>query len=341
LALYEGLKQGRFVSPAAEGRPLTRRPLERPRPMQATRSGAFKTLRAQVQGGGTPGASWVDRLFGSGSEKTIGNAGGSLMQRFHSKRAVAAPAKKEARPVTVARMQVVGAGDSEIPHGRRGLGRALFLVLALAGVAAALRPWQKSGMVKADWSALFRLPASENSGGPDKESARVLAQEKSQQAEDSAKLAALPLQAGTGRALGLWQDAGGRWWRVDAQGALAPCTDPSGEDNLGLPELHGVGAHAEAYRGGRRLILDLPPGRLGQLLPLQASVASEVRSVVLDDPAQPVLITLAAVRCLMGDGDWVGRQRHLALVLADLAARRRGASQVDLRFDGTAVVRPR
>jgi len=201
---------------------------------------------------------------------------------------------------------------------------------------AALRPWQKAGVLKADWSALFRVPDAAGASGADQQSAAAA----KEAAEDAAKLEALPFQAGTGTPLGLWRDSAGRWWRVDGDCALAPCAHPEAAENLGLPEIRGAAAFPEEYRGGRRLLLKLPPGRLAELLPLQADMASEVQAIDVQDPAQPVLLTLDGVRCLMGDTDWNGRQKHLALVLADLAVRRRRAVQVDLRFEGTAVVRP-
>jgi hypothetical protein len=230
-------------------------------------------------------------------------------------------------------MQAIGAGESHLPRGRKGLGRALLIAGGLAWAALALRPWQKAGALRADWSALFSVPAQET---PDQKDARDAAQK----AKDAAALNALPLQAATGRPVGLWRDGAGRWWRVASDGALAPCDAPLAAENLGLPEIRGVAARAEAAGGGRRMVLDLPNGRLGELLPLDPDVGSEVSAVQLEDPSQPVLLTHDGVRCLMGDGDWEDRQRRLALVLADLAARRRRVGEIDLRYDSTAVVRP-
>lgn len=339
MALYEGLKQGRSIEPAPEA------PVRRPQAAAYVRPRApepapWRSLRAQVNKEPDSGVSFMDRFLGAGSGKTLEKAGGALLGGLRRDAPAPAPAAPKDRSAAIRsepRMQVVGAGEAQPPQGRKGIGRAFLIVLAMAFACAALRPWQKAGLLKADWSALFKVPAAQDEG---QAAAQALALDKRQDAEDAAKLAALPLQAGTGKALGLWRDSAGRWWRVDGQGALAPCLDPSASENLGLPEIRGVAAHAEAYRGGRRLLLGLPAGMLAGLLPLRASVASEVQAVVLEDPAQPVLLTLDGARCLMGSGDWGEHQRQLALVLADLAARRRRASQIDLRFDGTAVVRP-
>ncbi|HTB23238.1 MAG TPA: cell division protein FtsQ/DivIB [bacterium] len=334
MALYEGLNRGA----ANQAPPRENRRMERP-----AAAPAFKSLRvevrARVREQAAPGAPFMDRFLGAGSAGALRRAGGALWGSGEEDRPAKAkspaPRVRENARISEPRMQVVGAGESHLPQGRRGLGRAFLVVLSLAGATAALRPWQKAGLLKTDLSAMFQVPGSQDASAAAKTAALD-----SQAAADAAKLAALPLQAGTGKALALWQDGEGRWWRVDDAGALAPCADPSSAENLGLPEISGVAAHNDAYRGGRRLLLNLPPGRLSQLLPLRTAMASEVRTLDLSDPAQPVLLTLDGVRCLMGDADWVQRQEHLALVLADLAARRRRAGQIDLRFEGTAVVRP-
>jgi hypothetical protein len=349
LALYEGLKQGRSVEAVAPSREAVRRPMESVRrPAEAVRvaerpaeAPAWKSLRAQTREERRPSAPFMDRFLGAGSAQILRSSaaalfGGPPKPRRQAPAAAAPAPRREARGLSEPRMQVVGGGESEAPHGRRGLGRGFLAVLALSGTMAALRPWQKAGVLKADWSALFQVPEAAGASGTAQQSAAAA----KAAAEDAAKLAALPFQAGTGVPLGLWRDSSGRWWRVDGEGALAPCVDPEAAENLGLPEIRGAAAHAEEYRGGRRLLLNLPPGRLAELLPLQSCMASEVQAVDVQDPAQPVLLTLDGVRCLMGDTDWSGRQKHLALVLADLAVRRRRAAQVDLRFEGTAVVRP-
>jgi hypothetical protein len=337
VALYEGLNRGAATQgarPLAQDNRRIARPAAEP---------AFKSLRvqvrAQVRDHAPQGAPFMDRFLGAGSAGALRRAGGALWgsgeEDAPPKAKAPAPRIRESAKMSEPRMQVVGAGENHLPQGRRGLGRAVLVVLSLAAAMAALRPWQKAGLLKADLSAMFQVPGAQAAGDAAKTAAV-----NGQTAEDAAKLAALPLQAGTGKPLGLWQDGEGRWWRVDGAGALAPCEDPSAADNLGLPEISGVAAHNDAYRGGRRMLLTLPPGRLSQLLPLRPSVASEVRTLDVSDPSQPVLLTLDGVRCLMGDSDWPQRQEHLALVLADLAARRRRAGQIDLRFEGTAVVRP-
>jgi len=324
MALYEGLNRG---------------------PAQAGEPSDFRTLRARMAKEG-PAAPMLDRIMGAGAGHTLARSvgtalGGAARQwRAAQSGAVRPGARREppAKAWSKPRMQAVGSGESHLPSGRKGLGRVLIIAAGLAWAVAALRPWQRSGALRAEMSALLRLPEAGQSDGA-VDGSRAAAQT-AQTARDAAALDALPLQPATGKPMGLWQDGAGRWWKADASGALAPCPDPNSSEYLGLPEIRGVAARPEAYRGGRRLLLDLPSGRLGDLLPLDPSVSSEVRALVLDDPAQPVLVTLDGVRCLLGGGDWAERQKRLALVLADLAARRRRVAQVDLRYDGTAVVRP-
>jgi cell division septal protein FtsQ len=159
-------------------------------------------------------------------------------------------------------------------------------------------------------------------------------------AEEAVRLSALPVDPAGGTALALWQDGAGRWWQVNGKAELRPCEGPAAKESLGLPELRGVSAAAQEHGQGKRLALRLPAGLLKTLLPLEPSVASEVRAVLLDDPAQPALLTHDGTRCLLDLGDWERRQRRLGLVLADLAAKKRRASLIDLRYEDTAVVRP-
>lgn len=333
---------------------------------------AWRSLRSQGRDGSEDGdddsrqAPLLDRVLGSGSSHTLGRAVGGAIAglRRGAAPAAATAARRPARPTAEPaarggwsrpRMQAVGTGETALPRGRKGLGRILLVAAGLAFAMAMLRPWQRMGSLRAELGPLFH-PASgrgqetQPDPAPDAQAAGAdRAQTEAQQqqdreaarqkAVDAAKLAALPLQASTGRPLGLWQEGNGAWFRVDNDGGLAPCPDPASAENLGLPEIRGVGTHSEAWRGGRRLMLNLPDGTLGGLLPLDPGVASEVRALDLVDPAQPVLVTHDAARCLMGQGDWAQRQKRLAMVLADLAARRRRPRLVDLRFEDTAVVR--
>jgi len=252
-------------------------------------------------------------------------------------------------------MEAVGSAPSAEPRGKKGLGRAI-LALGLLGFGLMrLHPWTAK---KAEAPILRRSVGSEASaeGGwakdlaslfhssTDAEKAREEAEkaraERLAQQKEMARLAALPVVPAGGEALALWQDGAGRWWQVNGKAELSPSGGPGAKDGLGLPELRGVAAMAEEHGGGRRLSLQVPSGLLKDLLPLEPSVASEVRALLLDDPAHPALMTHDGTRCLLDSADWSRRQRRLGLVLADLAAKKRRASLIDLRYEDTAVVRP-
>jgi hypothetical protein len=336
VALYEGLKRGLDPEPP----PRPRREAYAP-PAQAQ---AWRRVEARVAEQDEPRAPWMDRLLGSGSTHTLGKAAGQALAGLRSRRD-GAPAR-EARPRETwkpQRMQAVGAGESPVPHGRKGVIRGFLVAGGLAWAVLALRPWQRAGELKVDVSALFNRPAAaagaagqakdpQDTGAEAEQAAGAAA---AQAQAEARRLAALPLVAGTGRPLALWQDGSGRWYKVDADGVLAPTASAWAKDCLGLPELRGLAARSEAHGEGRRLKVELPAG----LLPLDGAVASETRAVVLSDPLQPVLLTHDGTRCLLGDGPWKEREAHLAMVLADLAARRRRAASIDLSYDDTAVVR--
>ena len=308
MALYEGLRNGG----------------EAPRPAPQ----AWKRMEARTQSSSST-APFLDRLLGQGTSQVLGKAVGQALSR------VAKPRSAETHEARMQpkRMQAIGAGEGPVPRGRKGIGRVLIALLALSWVVVALRPWQRANDLKMDFSALFTANDAAS------EAKRLLAARRAASAE-SARLAALPVVAGTGRPLGLWQDGLGRWYKVDGNGILALGGGPASRDSLGLPELRGVAALSEEHRSARRLHLDLPSGRVDDLLPLDSAVASEIRAVDLSDPANPVLLTHEGVRCLIGKDSWPQRQKRLALVLADLAARKRRVGLIDLRYEDTAVVRP-
>jgi hypothetical protein len=333
VALYEGLKRGLDPEPA----PLPRRQAYAP-PAQAQ---AWRTVEARVREPDGAPAPWMDRLLGSGSTHTLGKAAGQALAGLRAgreERPRAAPPREAWKPQ---RMQAVGAGESPVPHGRKGMIRGLMVAGGLAWAVLAFRPWQRAGGLMVDVGAIFSRPesaAGPAAAAPDGQDAKAASDRAAAAATaqaDARKLAALPVVAGTGKPLALWQDGGGRWYKVDDGGALAPTASPWAKDCLGLPELRGLAARGEAHGVGRLLRVDLPAG----LLPLDAAVASETRAVILSDPLQPVLLTHDGTRCLLGDGAWKEREQRLAMVLADLAARRRRAASIDLSYEDTAVVR--
>jgi len=322
LALYEGLKSGGSYRPEPE-RPPRRAP-------QPARADAWRVAEARTRGG-QDDAPWMDRLLGRGATQTLGRAAGSAAASWQQRRA---RPDEAVQPAMRARhMQAVGAGDGPVPQGRKGLIRGVLLALALVWAVLLIRPWQRMGALKVDVSSLFTRAEAVDQAQQAAEKRRA---EAAVAQADAQRLAGLPLVPGTGKPLALWQDGSLRWYKVDASGDLAPAASPWARDCLGLPELRGLSARAEEHGGGRRLRLELPAG----LLPLDPAVSSEARALLLEDPAQPVLLTHDGTRCLLGPDHWEQRQQRLALVLADLAARKRRAGTIDLRYEDTAVVRP-
>lgn len=315
MALYEGLRNGGAEAP-------------RPAPQ------AWKRLEARTQASGSS-APFLDRLLGSGTTQVLGKAVGQALARTAKPRQAEAGQARAPRelPMQPKRMQAVGAGEAALPRGRKGAIRVLLVLLCLSWILLTVKPWHASGPLKADLGSLF-------SADDAAAEAKRAAEARREAAAESARLAALPVVPGSGKALGLWQDGAGRWYKVDGNGILAQGGGPADRDSLGLPELRGVAALSEEHRGARRLRLQVPAGALDDLLPLDSSVASEIRAVECGNAAEPVLITHDGVRCLLGGEAWPQRQKRLGLVLADLAARKRRVGLIDLRYEDTAVVRP-
>ena len=337
MALYEGLKS----SPE--------KPPERPQPPRTPQSAReWTALRHEVRASNSqPG--FLDKMLGQGSQA-------KLQSTFASQRRPAAAPK--APSWTKAKLEAVGSAPGAVPAGKKGVGRALLAVVALGFGLMRLHPWShgqgEAALLRRPQPAAAEAPGADSGWSKDfaslfhasseaekahEEAQKALAERVKDQ-QESARVAALPVDAAGGAALALWQDGTGRWWQVNAKAELRPCSGPGAKDSLGLPELRGVGAEAEEHAGGKRLSLKLPRGLLKDLLPLEPSVASEVRAIQLDDPTQPALLTHDGTRCLLDASDWERRQRRLGLVLADLAAKKRRASLIDLRYEDTAVVRP-
>jgi hypothetical protein len=324
MALYEGLKRAARESAEATS--------------ELRFSSGWRRLEARVQAG-RGAAPLMDRLLGAGASQTLrralGVGGGAGVPRSSA----ALPSSRRSENLVLRRVQAVGSGQQAVPRGRKGLIRGLLAAAGLLWAVLALRPWQLSGRLNADVAALFRLPSVAGSAASERfGTARVQAERESR--EEAARLAALPLELGRGRARALWRDGQGRWYGVDGDGRLLESRGPGAKENLGLVELTGCRALAEKHGKVRRLRLDLPRGRLDELLPLLPALASEAATLDLSDPNLAVLTTYEGTRCLLPVGDFARAQRRLALVLADLAARRRRAAQIDLRYEDSAVVKP-
>jgi hypothetical protein len=353
VALYEGLKSSSDQAASRPSRPALRPlPVYEPRVERPWRELHHERADAKSSG------SFLDNLLGAGSQAKVATA--------------LRPAKKVQNPParqawSSSKVEAVGSGQRSVPRGKKGMGRAVIVLMVMAWGLVRLHPWTRMhlghfgfadikteiGAVRvgagdspvptrtagwtADLESLFKPaddPAKAQAAAQQDEAA------KQKEAEDASHLAALPVDPAGGTALALWQDGAGHWWQVNGSAELRPCNGPADKDSLGLPEIRGVASQAEEHGQGKRLSLKLPEGLLKTLLPLEPSVASEVRAVLLDDPSVPALLTHDGTRCLLDATDWERCQRHLGLVLADLAAKKRRAALIDLRYEDTAVVRP-
>jgi hypothetical protein len=325
MALYQGLHRQSEDAPRPAWKPTVSPPAPR-REWQALRHEAHGELSD---------APMLDRLLGQGASHTLGKAVGTAIARARAPKATAPEAPAPAREAVVyrPRFQAVGAGEAPLARGRKGVIRGFLLVSGLLAAAVALKPWQRLGALHVDVAALFSTPDPEAQAKAD-------ALKHQQDAAEAAHLASLPMVASTGKALGLWQDGQGRWFTVDSDGLLAPGSAPGTRSSLGLVQLRGLAAHSEPHGQGRRLRLDLPEGLLKEILPLKPAVASEAQALLLSEAGEPVILTHDGARCLLSREHWEAQQERLALVLADLAARRRRASLIDLRYEDSAVVRP-
>jgi hypothetical protein len=343
MALYQGLRQD--FEPRPTERPSLRRDPGAPqawRDRSTVPAKDWKALKHEAHA--ESGAPLLDKILGEGASHTLGRAVGMAIARARAPKAKpAAPAPAPAlryqtlAPTHSQRFQAVGAGEAALPRGRKGVIRSVLLVLGLSAAAVTLRPWQRLGALHmdalhVDLAALFSQP------DPQAEEKRAALQRQTEAAE-SARIAALPLEAGTGKALGLWQDGRGRWFRVDGDGLLAPGDAPGLRSSLGLVQLSGLAAHSEPHGASRRQRLDLPEGLLKELLPLKPGVASEAQALLLGEAGEPVILTHDGTRCLLSREGWETQQERLALVLADLAARRRRVKLIDMRYEDSAVVR--
>jgi hypothetical protein len=351
VALYEGLKSSSDKAGSVPSRPVLR-----PLPAYEPRvERPWKELRHERADSKRSG-SFLDNLLGAGSQAKVASA--------------LRPAKRSQAPAPEwrsSKVEAVGSGQRAVPRGKKGMGRAVIVLMVMAWGLVRLHPWTRVHLghfgfaeVKAEIGAVrggaVDSPAPPRTAGwtadleslfkpaDDPAKAQADAQQdaaaKQKEAEDASHLAALPVDPAGGTALALWQDGAGHWWQVNGSAELRPCNGPADKDSLGLPEIRGVASQAEEHGQGKRLSLKLPEGLLKGLLPLEPSVASEVRAVLLDDPSVPALLTHDGTRCLLDAGDWERCQRHLGLVLADLAAKKRRAALIDLRYEDTAVVRP-
>lgn len=261
----------------------------------------FRTLEAKLRPG--KGPHWLDSMLGQGSRKALGQALGPFERAGRQ-------ALPSGQPMPVKRMEAVGAEPRQ-GRKRKGLIRMVLAGSAALWALAQFRPWESLGGL-----------------GPARE---VKAREESREGHR-------PILEPSGKALALWHAEDGSWFEVNADAELRPVESKEAMKRLDLPRLAGARVLAEEKRGGRMLKLDLKEGLLEDLLPMEESLASEVESVWIEGD-QVRLKTHNGTWAVLGDAEFSKRQARLSAVLSDLAARKKRASSVDMRFEGSAVVR--
>jgi hypothetical protein len=289
---------------------------------------AWQTLHARApRGARQPG--FLDRMLGRGAQA-------SLARPMARPLAKPAPARPMARP----RLEMHGSQAPQ-PLRHRGFLRAALALGLLAWALAAFKPWRHVPDLVAGLKSMRGHASAPKVMHP--AAADPLLALLPTPVAAPAQTAA-PTPAGTPvahlreAAAALVKAGDGRWYAVDRLGYAEPSLGPDQPSTLGLPFLTGARVQAVAEGGQWRMKVSGAESLAG-ILPLRQQLATEVESIDLADPADPVLRTVDGATVRLGDGVSFSRQAWLAAVLADLAAKGKRASQIDLRFRGQAVVR--
>ena len=271
---------------------------------------------------------WLDAMLGSGSSRALNQSTRGMLERN----------KKLTRPPQ-SRVNV------EIPKAKnasKGAGKGWIRIGVLAGAAlwslSVIRPIDRMQDAMERWKA--------TQGGSHAEKA-VASRAAKGSGEAQASIPNKELRANltpvipglSSSAVALWKSAEGNWYQVDVEGNLNKSVSPQSKENLGLPVV--LGAKARKMAEEDRIVLRLDNNRdiFGKIFPLNKDLAPEIESVQVEDPMNPVLVTVDGIHAPLGEGDYQTKQARLALVLRDLAAKNRQVDKVDMRFSNSAVVK--
>ncbi len=341
-----GMYQGKFLNSGPEPREPRRNAGERgsswAAPRRAGTAGAsragWREVRSSVpraprRGGG----SWLDAMLGEGSSNKL-----EPLRRAWKREA------PKAAPAPAARVRVEMRGKEEPgDRKRRGVIRLVLGGCLALWVLASLHPGRKAGWLarqarkRGAWLvALFKAPAA----GPQAGVAEAQRVAQGDAPTELASASPAPTPQGTpvaalgGAAVALVQSGDGRWYRMDAQGRVQLSSGPDDPQNMDLPVVVGMPVQ-NLVQGGRWVkALDFQGASLAGLFPLRPMLLTEVTTVDLSNPANPKVVTHEGTTAWLGQGDFGVKERHLGLVLRDLAAKGKLASLIDMRFQGSAVV---
>ncbi len=265
--------------------------------------------------------SFLDRMLGQGSRDAL---------RSSADRSTSSP---KAAPLVTRRFQTVGGtADAPARRGQKGLIRA-GLLLAFAGWGlAAIQPRERLAPLLSELAQLLRSPQPKT----------TKAQVQPEKPALEAALSPTPepdWENFDGTAMALWQDNAGAWWQVSQAGGMLATQGPREKGNLGLPMVVGAALRTRPRKDGFERMLVFDTALSVKALPLLGELRSEVRAVSLRAGEGLILYMHDGTRAELGVDDLTRRQRRLARVLADLNAKRRRATLVDLRYQDTAVVR--
>ena len=253
------------------------------------------------------GGAWLDAMLGQGSSRTVGGA----VSRFRQ----AAPEPPAKAPKTVLRMQAVGSGaDEKAPAKSKGFLRLALACLALAAAAAKFKPWQAASSIKvSELVHVVKAPAA-------------------------AVEVKLPIVDAGGTPQALWHSAGGQWYGINDKAQLSRLSEDEAAMLFKLPHLEGAALESVEKHGSRVLALGVDPSQLAELLPLRPDLAAECEAVCVQGREIRLRFT-GGFTAELGEGGFRAKLEKLSAVLADLGARKKRASSVDLRFENSAVVR--
>ena len=293
-----------------------------------SRGEAWQTLHARGPRSSRP-ASFLDRMLGRGAQASLARPMAKPLPQ-------ARPARSQARP-----RLVMQGSQAPQPVRHKGFLRAALALGLLAWTLAAFKPWRhvpdlvsglKAMRSHASAPIVHRPAAADPLLALLPTPVATLAQ------------TAAPTPAGTPvahlreAAAALVKAGDGRWYAVDRLGFAEQSLGPDQPSTLGLPFLTGARVQAVAEGGQWRMKVSGAEALAG-ILPLRKQLSTEVDSIDVSDPGDPVLRTVDGATVRLGDGESFARQAWLAAVLADLAAKGKRASQIDLRVRGQAVVR--
>jgi hypothetical protein len=272
---------------------------------------------------------WFDAMLGDGSAKTVTGAVGNF-------RRPAVAQRKTLVPRDTLRMRAVGSEGAEPETIKpKGYFRFGLLGLGVLVVCGRFKVLSSLESLKLPAFVTIQAPAADASA-----SAQVTADPTPGLTPEPTPVvqANLSFENAGGNPVALWRSNSGQWYGVNSKAELSKMLESEASAKLNLPEIAGVPALAEGTSNSQVFRLQLDPEQLSELLPLREDLAGDVDMVIVKGRDFSLRTNGAGIADL-GEDNFKRKQARLAAVLADLGARNKRASSVDLGFENTAVVR--